>query len=117
VREKRGAVSAFADRADARGGECALDSARDRQRRDERDRSGGTADPNDAGVYRAGRAISIQVSRRADVLYRARRLVRRVVLGGGGRRAYEWRITSTSPSLTMYSLPSRRNRPFSRTPG
>ena len=27
------------------------------------------------------------------------------------------RITRTSPSLTMYSLPSSRSRPFSRTPG
>ena len=27
------------------------------------------------------------------------------------------RITSTSPSLTIYSLPSSRSRPFSRTPG
>ena len=32
-------------------------------------------------------------------------------------RNYECRITSTSPSLTIYSLPSRRRRPFSRTPG
>ena len=31
--------------------------------------------------------------------------------------AHECRITSTSPSLTMYSLPSRRSSPFSRTPG
>jgi hypothetical protein len=30
---------------------------------------------------------------------------------------HEWRITSTSPSLTIYSFPSRRSRPFSRTPG
>ncbi len=30
---------------------------------------------------------------------------------------YPCRITSTSPSLTMYSLPSRRSSPFSRTPG
>ena len=29
---------------------------------------------------------------------------------------YPWRITSTSPSLTMYSLPSSRSRPFSRAP-
>ena len=31
--------------------------------------------------------------------------------------AYPWRITSTSPSFTMYSLPSSRSSPFSRTPG
>ena len=44
-------------------------------------------------------------------------ILRRAAPVLAGASAYECRITSTSPSLTMYSLPSSRNKPFSRTPG
>ena len=66
---------------------------------------------------RTGGPLSVSIPPGSDFLHSLWRLVRRSLRLARRGSSYECRITSTSPSLTMYSLPSRRSRPFSRTPG